>query len=236
LHSRERTALRCFLALFNISLRHYPQLVRGGRFEGFRYATIAELTTLFVHAGIPNISFGTGTLDPANYTPVVQLLGLIGATVSSGPNSQTFGLLGDASPFVPANLAIGVLQAFSHPSLGLVGSADPVQASNDRNSASQTLGSFLVRVTPQRAITLLRDDVEALLAAGTLTPDQADGLMDKLDAALASLNRGNTRATCNQLRAFLNQVNAFINAGTLSVSDGQTLIDAAQSIRTRIGC
>lgn len=209
------------------------QLVRGGGFEGFRYATIAELTTLFAHAGIPQISFGSGTLDPTNYAPVVRLLDLIGATI---PSSQTFGLLGDASPFVPTNLAIGVLQAFSHPSLGLVGSADPVQASGDRNSASQTVGSFLVRVTPQRAIELLSNDVEALLQAGTLTPDQADGLIAKLDAALASLKRGNTRAACNQLGAFLNQVNAFINAGTLTASEGQKLIDAARAIRTQIGC
>jgi hypothetical protein len=91
-------------------------------------------------------------------------------------------------------------------------------------------------LTPQDAIELLMDDVEALLEAGTLTQDQAAGLMDKLEAAIASLDRGNATAACNQLQAFINQANAFINANILSLGEGQTLIDTTEEIRDQIGC
>ena len=49
-------------------------------------------------------------------------------------------------------------------------------------------------------------------------------------AALQQLENGNTAAAINQLQAFINQVNAFINAGTLSQTEAQPLIDAAQAI------
>ena len=77
-------------------------------------------------------------------------------------------------------------------------------------------------------------DVGSLLEEGLLTQDQADGLIDKLGAAVASMNRGNTRAACNQLHAFTNQVNAFINAGILLQDKGQELIDAAEAVREQI--
>jgi hypothetical protein len=94
--------------------------------------------------------------------------------------------------------------------------------------------------TPQHRIELLRDDVEVLLERGLLTQDQADGLMDKLEAAIASLNGGNTGAACSQLHAFINQVNAFLNAGILPPDEGEALIDGlvygAEAIRDQIGC
>ena len=48
-----------------------------------------------------------------------------------------------------------------------------------------------------------------------LALDDADALMDKVDAAKASLELGNTTSASNQLRAFINQVNALMQ-GDLS--------------------
>ena len=90
--------------------------------------------------------------------------------------------------------------------------------------------------TPQDGIELLADDVTELLENGTLTAGQANGLMSKLNAATASLNKGNTNPACNQLNGFINQVNAFLNSGILSQDQAQALIDAAEAIRTQIGC
>jgi len=95
-------------------------------------------------------------------------------------------------------------------------------------------GTTIKVFTPQDAIDLLLGDVGSLLEEGLLTQDQADGLIDKLGAAVASMNRGNTRAACNQLHAFTNQVNAFINAGILLQDKGQELIDAAEAVRKQI--
>jgi hypothetical protein len=36
--------------------------------------------------------------------------------------------------------------------------------------------------------------------------------------------------------SFINQVQAFINSGTLTQSDGQALTDAANAIRSNLGC
>ncbi len=93
----------------------------------------------------------------------------------------------------------------------------------------------LVLNVPQEAAAVLADEVVALLDAGALTQDQADGLTGKLAAAIATLDSGNTRAASNQLGAFINQVKAFINARKLSPQEGQALIDAAEGIRVGVG-
>jgi hypothetical protein len=94
--------------------------------------------------------------------------------------------------------------------------------------------------TPQHRIELLMDHVEVFLEQGLLTQDQAEGLMEKLEAAIASLNGANTPAVCNQLNAFINQVNAFIKAGRLPQGEGQALIDGgvygAEAVLEVIGC
>ena len=78
--------------------------------------------------------------------------------------------------------------------------------------------------------------IENLLAEGILTPDQSDGLMDKLDAAIHSIDQSKRAAACGQLGAFINQVHALINNGTLSVEVGQALIDAAGAQRSQVRC
>jgi len=78
--------------------------------------------------------------------------------------------------------------------------------------------------------------VQALVAGGGLTEKDGDKLIGKLEAVQTKLNNGQTGAACNQLSAFINQVNAFINSGSLSASQGQALIQAANVVRTNIGC
>ena len=78
--------------------------------------------------------------------------------------------------------------------------------------------------------------IQALIAAGTLTQNQGAGLIDKLNQVIAKLDAGQTSAACNQLSAFISQVNAFINNHTLTPSQGQPLIDGANAIRASNGC
>jgi len=66
----------------------------GGDFEGFRYASLSEVSHLFVNAGIPNVN--TRTFTAANYEPVIALMALIG-TERPDPNfPQTSGVTSDA--------------------------------------------------------------------------------------------------------------------------------------------
>ena len=82
----------------------------------------------------------------------------------------------------------------------------------------------------------LIDQVEALIAAGALSQNQGDGLLDKIHEARAKIDAGQTAAACNQLSSFINQVNAFISNGTLTPAEGQPLIDTANVIKTNAGC
>ncbi len=90
--------------------------------------------------------------------------------------------------------------------------------------------------TTAQVIQNLIDDVGALVVRGALNGEQGNGLTAKLEAAIASLGRGQTTAACNQLQAFINQVNAFINNRTLTPQQAQQLIGVATNIKREIGC
>jgi len=89
---------------------------------------------------------------------------------------------------------------------------------------------------PEVTIESLIAQVEALITGGTLTQNQRDGLIDKLEEAGAKIDAGQTSAACNQLSAFINQVQGLINNGSLTTAQGQALINAANSIKTNLGC
>jgi probable HAF family extracellular repeat protein len=87
--------------------------------------------------------------------------------------------------------------------------------------------------TPAEQLADLRDDVASLGTAGKLNQGQVQALQAKLDASGRELDSAKKTAA-NQLRAFTNQVQALMSAGILSASDGQTLIDAAQTLISQL--
>ncbi len=78
--------------------------------------------------------------------------------------------------------------------------------------------------------------VRALADGGTLTQNQANGLIDKLNQIIAKLAAGQTSAACNQLSSFANQVNSLLNNGALTQAQAQSLITAANAIGASNGC
>ena len=66
----------------------------GSEFEGWRYATTAEVAKLFSDADIP---FNDSSDLPENYEPVTALFGLLGVTYPYGPWNHTSGYLQDNS-------------------------------------------------------------------------------------------------------------------------------------------
>jgi polyhydroxyalkanoate synthesis regulator phasin len=80
----------------------------------------------------------------------------------------------------------------------------------------------------------LLGQVNNLVAAGTLTQNQADGLLDKLHQVQAKLDAGQREAARDQLGAFIHQVEGLVNAGALAPEQAQTLIDAARGIIGRV--
>ena len=82
----------------------------------------------------------------------------------------------------------------------------------------------------------LIEQIEALVAAGSLTQSQGDGLLDKIQQISVKVEAGQTAAACNQLSSFINQVSGFISNGTLTPAQGQPLIDTANELKSNLGC
>jgi len=92
-------------------------------------------------------------------------------------------------------------------------------------------GPFAIAFAQVDRIGSLIARVQALVAGGSLRQNQAAGLIAKLEQIRSKIDNGQTRAANNQLGAFINQVKAFVNNGSLTASQGQALIDAANAIR-----
>lgn len=102
-----------------------------------------------------------------------------------------------------------------------------------------TRGAFLIAgtgVLPQDGMRLLIAGIDFLGAHGLFPTGPGEGVKGKLGAAIASLDRGATRAGCNQLNAFNNQIQALIRTGALSQAIGNDMLFAGNRIRERIGC
>ena len=134
-------------------------------------------------------------------------------------------LLGNASD--PFNYQAGLI------TLGVFNPATGTSSAEANRGAVRILGA---PATPQAAVQLLMNDVGTLVSEGELNHGQGNGLLNKLSATIASLDRGRTNAGCNQLGAFVNQVHGLVRAGQLPIEAGQELIDAVERIRTQINC
>ena len=121
------------------------QLQAGGQFEGWRYATEAELFTLMSNAGAPN----PGDRTVGNVPAVTTMLGLLGA-------NNYFSFLGAGNSSVaflqdPNNLPAGsfgpiaalTLETFDNP---LTAKAGEIGAG--RNDLAFGVGHALVRTVP----------------------------------------------------------------------------------------
>lgn len=74
-----------------------------------------------------------------------------------------------------------------------------------------------------RLVEILTAGVQEMTAAGQLSAGNGNSLGAKLQAAAASLARGNGAAARGQLRAFGNEVQAMVRSGRLSAEDGESL-------------
>jgi polyhydroxyalkanoate synthesis regulator phasin len=88
--------------------------------------------------------------------------------------------------------------------------------------------------TPQQAAEDIIEQVDDLVAAGSLNRGQGNALIARLEAAIASMDRGNTQAAIRQMEAFIRQVEAFVASGVLTPEEAQPLLDAAHALMARL--
>lgn len=89
---------------------------------------------------------------------------------------------------------------------------------------------------PSQVLTGLVAAVQQLVSNGSLDFGNGNALNAKLNAAIASLKKGNSKAACNQLNAFVNQVQALLRSGHLAAAGAQPLLDAVTQARGMLGC
>ena len=97
---------------------------------------------------------------------------------------------------------------------------------------------FGVAITPgiePCTVATALDDVEALVAAGTLSRAEGHSLSAKLEAALRQVQQGNTKAAGNLVGAFLHRVEALVRSGHKSDVDAQPLRDQAACVAAQLG-
>ena len=111
-----------------------------------------------------------------------------------------------------------------------------------QSTFDSTTGTFTVpgrttavfEYSPQEMMRSLIDEVEALVAGGSLNQGQGNALIVKLNNAIKKLDDGKANTALNNLNAFSNQVQAFINSGVLTPDEGQSLLEAVEAISDQI--
>jgi hypothetical protein len=135
----------------------FAQLGSGGTFEGFRYATLAEVAGLWQNAGIDTSSLPGGAFTSANYTPILNLQNLIGFWPSTATNQlDSVGMVSDTDG--GANHEIPFIRRSDTTNQGTPNSGNYL----DPDTAQANRASWLVQV-PEPSSTLL--SVVALAAA-----------------------------------------------------------------------
>jgi DNA/RNA endonuclease G (NUC1) len=109
-----------------------------------------------------------------------------------------------------------------------------VTVTDDDGGATSRTATVTV-LSAASAIGVLSANVNALATAGTLTNAEAHELTVLLDAALKSLEKGNSTPAGNQLGAFINKVEALRSSGRISAATAQALIDYANRAIASIG-
>jgi hypothetical protein len=181
--------------------------------------------------------------------------------VISGPDVGAYDLFPNPNPPLPFNSSSGafiaddILYPGQNPTLdvdGLLFTGDGLEINiwNDGggvpysyysfngsiyNLASNEAAAFILASTPAQQIRVLQSILTALVDIGVELPADGNSLEAKLTAALDAVNRGNSQAAVGSLNAFVNQVDAFIHNGTLTETEGQSLIDLASAVIGALG-
>ena len=102
-------------------------------------------------------------------------------------------------------------------------------------SSAATVSITVVERKPDEEMGDLREIITPLVP-GTLNAGQANGLLVKIDLAIAKYQAGQKAVACNLLTALIGQVNGLVAEGTLPAATAQEILARAQNIRGEMGC
>ncbi len=90
---------------------------------------------------------------------------------------------------------------------------------------TRSISPTLTVLTPQQALQLLINQINAMRSSGVLTPAQAASLTSQLSSAIARLNAGGVKPACNQVKSFVDAVDALVHSGALTQAQADQLLD-----------
>jgi len=172
-------------------------------------------TTATTQAVIPNIAPAVSALPGATILPG-EGYAASGSFADSDPDTWTATVnYGDGAGAQPLALSGGSF-SIAHSYAAAGNFTVTVTVSDDDGGAGSSTATVHV-LTGQQSIEalsgLVADNAEA----------NATSLNAKLNAAKASLDRGNAATATNQLQAFVNEVEAMVRSGRMSAAQGQAL-------------
>jgi PKD repeat protein len=195
-------------------------------------------------------SLSTTTTRTAAIPNIVPAISFVGATILQGETYATNGSFADADPdswtgsvdYGDASAATALaLSAAKQFSLSRrytnAGQHSVTVAVNDDDGGNGASIQTVTVWTPQEGIAgLLLEDIDPRSAAASVQQQtqDADGNMTsltaKLEAAIASLDRGQSSTAVNQLGAFVNHVEALMKGGKVAAARGTAWIATTNRI------
>jgi uncharacterized protein YjbI with pentapeptide repeats len=153
------------------------QLVMGGQFEGFSFATANQVGELFTNAGLSGyattFAFVLGNADPLQLTAATGLQDLWGITRRPFGNDISQGFIDEIAPGAPSSVRIQAVLGVE-PTLRWSGGT----RGSSGSSASDQVGSALIRpmIVSVRPIGTLSEADWQVPGDGQITFDSATGL------------------------------------------------------------
>jgi hypothetical protein len=226
-----------------VTLGDFPLTIKGTDTTGLA----VETTTVNLHI----FDFGlTSSVSPASPSfacsalpaPCLYVLttgsNSYGVSVGLAPGSSVFGLASVtlSLPSVPAGTTYLFTPGSGTPTFGSTLTLQTTNAPAGTYTLTITGGDSwlggtrttivsLVVVTPQEAMQLVINQVNAFKAAHVLKSGQAQSLTSKLQSAITYLYAGKTTKSCHSLDTFIANVNTDVSKGILTPAQASLLLD-----------
>ncbi|HET9132674.1 MAG TPA: PKD domain-containing protein, partial [Gemmatimonadales bacterium] len=226
------------LEVVAVVMPNSPSVPRGAAWEGFRvtvdsvealsgYDVLALLRDDLEIAIESETAFPVAAVD-GPYTELENLaIAMSGAASTDADNDA----LTYAWSFGDGATASGVTVSHAYAAAGQYTVRLIV---TDVRGLADTVTTTATILTPAQGLGAATASVQELVAAGRVNRGEANALQVSIDAAIASLGRGNETAATNQLEALRSKLDAMVRSGRLTPTEAAGLFAVIEQVLASI--